>query len=185
MFPTNTLNLVVVSLDDIISEDDHGVLEGQGKPTRVHFGCLKGERDQLEREGVDWHDICCYHDDETWWICGFKSWQSALERNTWKFEGARRSSWRWQWGERVIEEGALVTVMTTVIVCPWTFFANYPIHRRHSQRTHTHPYEYTHANPTSRSIFKDWAGKSSRLTKSPQAPRCRRNVACHWKHKRR
>jgi hypothetical protein len=54
------------------------------------------------------------------------------------------------------------------------FFANYIIHRRHSQRTHTHPYEYTHANPTPRSIFEDCAGKSSRLTKSPQAPRCRR-----------
>jgi hypothetical protein len=54
------------------------------------------------------------------------------------------------------------------------FFANYTIHRRHSQRTHTHPYEYTHANPTPRSIFEDCAGKSSRLTKSPQAPRCRR-----------
>jgi hypothetical protein len=33
------------------------------------------------------------------------------------------------------------------------FFSNYTIHRRHSQRTHTHPYEYTHANPTLRSIF--------------------------------
>jgi hypothetical protein len=54
------------------------------------------------------------------------------------------------------------------------FFANYTIHRRHSQRTHTRPYEYTHANPTPGSIFEDCAGKSSRLTKSPQAPRCRR-----------
>jgi hypothetical protein len=54
------------------------------------------------------------------------------------------------------------------------FFANYTIHRRHSQRTHTHPYEYTHANPTPRSIFEDCAGESSRLTKSPQVPRCRR-----------
>jgi hypothetical protein len=54
------------------------------------------------------------------------------------------------------------------------FFANYTIHRRHSQHTYTNPYEYTHANPTPRSIFEDCAGKSSRLTKSPQAPRCRR-----------
>jgi hypothetical protein len=56
------------------------------------------------------------------------------------------------------------------------FFPNYTyiIHRRHSQRTHTHPYEYTHANPTPRSIFEDCASKSSRLTKSPQTPRCRR-----------
>jgi hypothetical protein len=45
-----------------------------------------------------------------------------------------------------------------------SFFSNYTIHRRHSQRTHTHPYEYTHANPTPRSIFEDYAGKSSRLT---------------------
>jgi hypothetical protein len=43
-----------------------------------------------------------------------------------------------------------------------SFFSNYTIHRRHSQRTHTHPYEYTHANPTPRSIFEDYAGKSSR-----------------------
>jgi hypothetical protein len=27
------------------------------------------------------------------------------------------------------------------------------MHWRHSQRTHTHPYEYTYANPTPRSIF--------------------------------
>jgi hypothetical protein len=32
----------------------------------------------------------------------------------------------------------------------------------------------THTNPTPMSIFKSCAGKSSRLTKSPQAPRCRR-----------
>jgi hypothetical protein len=57
---------------------------------------------------------------------------------------------------------------------PWLFFSNYTIHRRHSQHTHTHPYEYTHANPTPRSIFEDYASKSSRLTKSPQASRCRR-----------
>jgi hypothetical protein len=54
------------------------------------------------------------------------------------------------------------------------FFSNYTIHRRHSQRTPTYPYEYTHANPILRSIFEDCAGKSSRLTKPPQAPRCRR-----------
>jgi hypothetical protein len=54
------------------------------------------------------------------------------------------------------------------------FFLNYTIHRRHSQHMHTHPYEYTHTNPTPRSIFEECAGKSSRLTKSPQAPRCRR-----------
>jgi hypothetical protein len=63
-------------------------------------------------------------------------------------------------------------------VCSWEmveslFFSNYTIHRRHSQRTHTHPYEYTHTNPTPRSIFEDCADKSSRLTKSPQTPRCR------------
>jgi hypothetical protein len=56
----------------------------------------------------------------------------------------------------------------------YCFFANYTIHQRHSQRTHTHPYECTHANPTPRSIFEDCAVKSSRLTKSPQALRCRR-----------
>jgi hypothetical protein len=50
------------------------------------------------------------------------------------------------------------------------FFANYTVHQRHSQCTHTHLYEYTHANPTPKSIFEDCVGKSSRLTKSPQTP---------------
>jgi hypothetical protein len=54
------------------------------------------------------------------------------------------------------------------------FFSNYTVHRRHLQHTHTHPYEYTHVNPTPRSIFEDCASKPSRLTKSPQASRCRR-----------
>jgi hypothetical protein len=54
------------------------------------------------------------------------------------------------------------------------FPPNYTVHQRHSQCTHTHSYEYTHANPTLRSIFGDYTDKSSRLTKSPHAPRCRR-----------
>jgi hypothetical protein len=54
------------------------------------------------------------------------------------------------------------------------FFSNYTLHQRHSQHAHTHPYEYIHVNPTHRSIFGDCVGKSSRLTKSPQAPHCRR-----------
>uniref|UniRef100_A0A0D9ZZ25 Uncharacterized protein n=1 Tax=Oryza glumipatula TaxID=40148 RepID=A0A0D9ZZ25_9ORYZ len=29
------------------------------------------------------------------------------------------------------------------------------VQRRHSQRTRTHPYEHTHANPTPMSIFED------------------------------
>ncbi len=37
------------------------------------------------------------------------------------------------------------------------FFFNYTVQRRHSQRTHTHPYKHTHANLTLISIFKDWA----------------------------
>lgn len=36
----------------------------------------------------------------------------------------------------------------------------------------THPYEHMYANPTPMSIFEDCAGKSLRLTKSAQAPRC-------------
>jgi hypothetical protein len=41
--------------------------------------------------------------------------------------------------------------------------------------THAHSSLWIpHANPTPRSIFEDCAGKSSRLTKSPQASRCRR-----------
>jgi hypothetical protein len=39
---------------------------------------------------------------------------------------------------------------------------------------HTHLYEYTHTSSTPRSIFEDCAGNSSRLTKSPQTSRCRR-----------
>jgi hypothetical protein len=48
----------------------------------------------------------------------------------------------------------------------WIFF-NYTVQLRHSQCTHTHLYKYTKANPTSMSIFEDWADKSSRLMKSP------------------
>jgi hypothetical protein len=73
-----------------------------------------------------------------------------------------------------ISWGALFSCHSVLFNTTHFFFANYTIHRRHSQRTHTHPYEYTHINPTPRSIFEDCAGKSSRLTKSPQAPRCRR-----------
>ena len=52
------------------------------------------------------------------------------------------------------------------------FFLDCTVQLKHSQRTHSHPYEHTYANPTPMSIFEDWAGKSSRLTKSPEAPRC-------------
>jgi hypothetical protein len=70
----------------------------------------------------------------------------------------------------------LVQVIFVVIVFQqyFFFFAYYTIHQRHSQHTHTHPYEYTHANLTPMSIFEYYAGKSSRLTKSPQASRCLR-----------
>jgi hypothetical protein len=71
------------------------------------------------------------------------------------------------------QQGIFEAMCVSICYC-YNFFLNYTIHRRHSQRTHTNPYEYTHANPTLRSIFEDYAGKSSRLTKSPQAPRCQR-----------
>jgi hypothetical protein len=81
------------------------------------------------------------------------------------------------WRARVVEDlvysdrrQALGWGMAEMIYLVMCWFVYYTIHRRHSQRTHTHPYEYTHANPTPRSIFEDCAGKSSRLTKSPQAP---------------
>jgi len=38
---------------------------------------------------------------------------------------------------------------------------------------HTQSYKHTSANSNPMNIFKDWTGKSSRLTKSPQASRCR------------
>ena len=39
-----------------------------------------------------------------------------------------------------------------------------------TKHAHSHPY----TNPTPMSIFEDWAGKSLKLTRSPQTPRCRR-----------
>jgi len=53
-----------------------------------------------------------------------------------------------------------------------TSFFNYTVQLRYSQRIPT-------------SIFEDWAGKFLRLTKSPQAPRCRRECrldAYHLMH---
>jgi len=46
-----------------------------------------------------------------------------------------------------------------------------------TERKHTHPYEHMYANPTVMSIFEDRASKSSRLTKSSQAPHCK------WEHR--
>jgi hypothetical protein len=69
---------------------------------------------------------------------------------------------------------AKYTKIDTIKFIHLHFFSNYKIHRRRSQRTHTHPYEYTYAKSILRSIFEDCAGKSSRLTKSPQTSRCRR-----------
>ena len=43
-----------------------------------------------------------------------------------------------------------------------------------TMHAHSHLYEHTYANPTPMSIFEDRASKFLRLTKSPQAPRCRR-----------
>jgi hypothetical protein len=65
------------------------------------------------------------------------------------------------------------------------FFSKYTIHQRYPQHTHSHPYEYTHVNPTPRSIFEDCVGKSSRLAKSPQASRCRRERRLPLKAQRR
>ena len=39
---------------------------------------------------------------------------------------------------------------------------------------HSHSYKHTYTNHIPMSIFENWAGKFSRLAKSPQAPRCRR-----------
>jgi hypothetical protein len=91
----------------------------------------------------------------------------SVMQGIWKFDAVARVSC----GIQVLHRRAYVQRKKTASI---PFYANYTIHRRHSQHTHTHPYEYTHANPTPRSIFEDCAGKSSRLTKSPQAPRCRR-----------
>jgi hypothetical protein len=45
-----------------------------------------------------------------------------------------------------------LTERTCIIVCVFFRIAQY-IGYTHNARTHTHPYEYTHANPTPRSIF--------------------------------
>nr|BAD69283.1 hypothetical protein [Oryza sativa Japonica Group] len=37
------------------------------------------------------------------------------------------------------------------------------VQRSHSQRTRTHPYEHTHANPTPMSIFEDWPANSEEI----------------------
>jgi hypothetical protein len=67
-----------------------------------------------------------------------------------------------------------------------SFFSNYTIHRRHSQRTHTHPYEYTRENPTPRNIFEVCAGKSSNWRSHNRRFAVDGNVVVyHWKHKRR
>ena len=51
-------------------------------------------------------------------------------------------------------------------------FLDYTVQLKHSQCTHTYPYECKSANPISMSIFEEWVSKSSRLTKSSQMPRC-------------
>jgi len=51
-------------------------------------------------------------------------------------------------------------------------FWNYTTQLRHSRKFT--PYEYISANPTSMSIFEYWAVKSSKLMKSLQPRRCRR-----------
>ena len=47
------------------------------------------------------------------------------------------------------------------------------VQRRHSTRTHTHPYEHTYANPTPMSTFEGLSRQILKFTKSPQTPRCR------------
>jgi hypothetical protein len=73
----------------------------------------------------------------------------------------------------------------TILLPSHHFFSNYTIHQRYAQRTHTHPYEYTHANLTLGASSKtvpanpqDWRRHHRRLAVDG-------NVAYHWKHKRR
>jgi hypothetical protein len=74
----------------------------------------------------------------------------------------RAAVWQFDWGWRRCRlQAGLRAYMGRLSSVPVLFFSKYTIHRRHSQRTHTHPYG-------------DCAGKSTRLTKSPQAPRCQR-----------
>ena len=56
-------------------------------------------------------------------------------------------------------------------------FSDCTVKFRHSQRTHIHHYKCTYANPTPIGIFKEWASKSSRLTKSAQPSRCRQKYS--------
>ena len=57
------------------------------------------------------------------------------------------------------------------------FLRNTVQHRRSHTRAHTHPYERTHARtpyPYEHLRNTESAGRVLRLTKSPRAPRCRR-----------
>jgi hypothetical protein len=59
------------------------------------------------------------------------------------------------------------------MVCCVVRFFSITFYIGDTHNVHTHPYEHTRVNPTPRNIFQDWADKSSRLTKSPEASRCR------------
>ena len=56
----------------------------------------------------------------------------------------------------------------------YIFFRLHSTTQTLTMHAHSHPYEHTYANLTPMSIFEDRASKTSRLTKSPQASRYRR-----------
>jgi hypothetical protein len=65
----------------------------------------------------------------------------------------------------------------------YLLFANYTVQSR-QQHAHTRLVNAHIQTPTPMIIFEDWVGKSSRLTKSPQASRCRQESHLPLKEQR-
>ena len=99
--------------------------------------------------------------------------------------------WTWKWC--VVASGKKwVHQLESFVPCPRfqlgqgmlgiSFFRSHSTTPTLTTYAYSHLYKYTYANPTAISIFKDWAGKSSRLTKSPHVLAVDGNVAYHWMH---
>ena len=68
------------------------------------------------------------------------------------------------WGPRSRTWASMVMMKFVHLLSVWLFFR---LHSTLTTHAHSHPYEHMYVNSTPMSIFEDWAGKSSRLTKLP------------------
>jgi hypothetical protein len=115
----------------------------------------------VEVRGMEWPFWYSMNENDPWlkvWgqkILFLQYWETSTNYLRTYFDSAHLS---WQ----IQSDNQYRGVLPPFLFIHSYFFWNYTIYRRHSQRTHTHPYEYTHANPTPRSSFEDCAGKSSR-----------------------